>query len=422
MHAHRREPGPAAIGVDLLLRRARPRSPRARDAALAQALAGPARWCSASPGSSDRDRRFPLAAAAPRRCASRARASCRCGASTATLQSRPEIDRAAAGRGLLSVDAADRRDPQRAAARARRAGRGAGACRSRCCASRSARRCSRVEDRGGERVELRVGDARDPGAVRRHAAALLRAARPGALRLGRRGAERQGGAGAAARQARAGRRDRARAARLPGHAARRAHSRRRGARADPRADLRRRLPAPPDRRGAGSRRRCSLAAGLLPWSHSCRACAPQLVSAAARGRRCAGYGARPARVPAQACVLDVAGPALGALRGVRRPARRDARRSRPPAPRCCARRRRASPASSKRRAASRWACCPCRASLFAGEARFALDALLEPARTVGGDFYDCFMVDAESPVLRGGRRLGQGAARRAFSWRSPSRS
>jgi serine phosphatase RsbU (regulator of sigma subunit) len=31
--------------------------------------------------------------------------------------------------------------------------------------------------------------------------------------------------------------------------------------------------------------------------------------------------------------------------------------------------------------------------LFADERRFQLAALLEPARTVGGDFYDCFMVD-----------------------------
>lgn len=31
---------------------------------------------------------------------------------------------------------------------------------------------------------------------------------------------------------------------------------------------------------------------------------------------------------------------------------------------------------------------------FAGEARFSLDARLEPARVVGGDFYDCFMLDA----------------------------
>ncbi|MDX2218113.1 MAG: CHASE2 domain-containing protein [Burkholderiales bacterium] len=32
--------------------------------------------------------------------------------------------------------------------------------------------------------------------------------------------------------------------------------------------------------------------------------------------------------------------------------------------------------------------------VFAGERRFAIAALLEPARTVGGDFYDCFMLDS----------------------------
>ena len=32
--------------------------------------------------------------------------------------------------------------------------------------------------------------------------------------------------------------------------------------------------------------------------------------------------------------------------------------------------------------------------LFAAEARFSVDARLEPARIVGGDFYDCFMLDA----------------------------
>jgi adenylate cyclase len=36
---------------------------------------------------------------------------------------------------------------------------------------------------------------------------------------------------------------------------------------------------------------------------------------------------------------------------------------------------------------------PAPREMFATEKRFALDALLEPARTVGGDFYDCFMVD-----------------------------
>jgi adenylate cyclase len=37
---------------------------------------------------------------------------------------------------------------------------------------------------------------------------------------------------------------------------------------------------------------------------------------------------------------------------------------------------------------------PAPRELFARERRFAIDALLEPARTVGGDFYDCFMVDS----------------------------
>ena len=38
---------------------------------------------------------------------------------------------------------------------------------------------------------------------------------------------------------------------------------------------------------------------------------------------------------------------------------------------------------------------PAPRELFAREKRFAIDALLEPARTVGGDFYDCFMVDSK---------------------------
>jgi len=37
--------------------------------------------------------------------------------------------------------------------------------------------------------------------------------------------------------------------------------------------------------------------------------------------------------------------------------------------------------------------------LFAAERRFQLAALLEPARTVGGDFYDCFMVDGNRLFL-----------------------
>jgi len=37
---------------------------------------------------------------------------------------------------------------------------------------------------------------------------------------------------------------------------------------------------------------------------------------------------------------------------------------------------------------------PAPRELFRDERRFQIDAMLEPARTVGGDFYDCFMVDA----------------------------
>ena len=33
------------------------------------------------------------------------------------------------------------------------------------------------------------------------------------------------------------------------------------------------------------------------------------------------------------------------------------------------------------------------ASVFANEKRFVVAATLEPARRVGGDFYDCFMID-----------------------------
>ncbi|HET9736416.1 MAG TPA: CHASE2 domain-containing protein [Burkholderiales bacterium] len=38
---------------------------------------------------------------------------------------------------------------------------------------------------------------------------------------------------------------------------------------------------------------------------------------------------------------------------------------------------------------------PAARQLFEHETRFDIDAFLEPARTVGGDFYDCFMIDAD---------------------------
>ena len=51
------------------------------------------------------------------------------------------------------------------------------------------------------------------------------------------------------------------------------------------------------------------------------------------------------------------------------------------------------------------------AAAFPGETRFDLYALLEPAREVGGDLYDFFLLDARSSLLHDRRRLGQGPAR-----------
>ena len=48
------------------------------------------------------------------------------------------------------------------------------------------------------------------------------------------------------------------------------------------------------------------------------------------------------------------------------------------------------------------------AQRFAGETRFAVAALLEPARTIGGDYYDCFMLDERRLCLAIGDVSGKG--------------
>lgn len=52
--------------------------------------------------------------------------------------------------------------------------------------------------------------------------------------------------------------------------------------------------------------------------------------------------------------------------------------------------------------------------LFAGEPRFALEALLEPARSVGGDFYDCFMLDSHRVFFIVGDVSGKGLGASLF--------
>lgn len=48
------------------------------------------------------------------------------------------------------------------------------------------------------------------------------------------------------------------------------------------------------------------------------------------------------------------------------------------------------------------------AKLFAGENRFSVAALLEPARAVGGDYYDCFMLDERRLCIAIGDVSGKG--------------
>lgn len=51
---------------------------------------------------------------------------------------------------------------------------------------------------------------------------------------------------------------------------------------------------------------------------------------------------------------------------------------------------------------------------FAGETRFSVAALLEPARAVGGDYYDCFLLDEQRLCLVIGDVSGKGVPASLF--------
>jgi adenylate cyclase len=154
MHAINRA-GPAAVGVDLLFVEPE-RGATDGDAALAQAIHG-GKVVLAVAGLERRDRRFPFPPqAAPLRQSTVRALPLR--SFDGHLQSRAELNRAAAGRGLISVDSTDgviRRVPMLArigqtvvpslTAEMVRVAVGAAALR--------------IEDGGGERVQLVLGDA-----------------------------------------------------------------------------------------------------------------------------------------------------------------------------------------------------------------------------------------------------------------------
>src|SRR5947208_14936849 len=150
--------GPAAIGVDVLF--VEPdRSVAGADAALAQAVQG-AKVVLGIAGIDYRDRRFPHPPhAAP--VLSSGRRELPLQQFDGQLQSRPEIDRAAAGRGLISADSPDRilrRIPLVA-----RIGRViVPALAVEMIRIATGKQELRIDDQGGEHVDLTVGPASIP--------------------------------------------------------------------------------------------------------------------------------------------------------------------------------------------------------------------------------------------------------------------
>jgi serine phosphatase RsbU (regulator of sigma subunit)/CHASE2 domain-containing sensor protein len=404
MHAIARA-GPAAVGVDLLFVEPDRSTPGA-DAALAQALQG-GKFVLGIAGLDHRDRRFrlPPKAAPVRQSSARALPLRRF---EAHLQSLPEIDRAAAGRGLLSVDTADR--IIRRVPLAVRVGEVVVPALSvEMLRVATGTPMLAIEDRGGERVALVPGDVAIPvqsdGTLRVHFGPHDRARFVSAddVLSGSAGPELRDklvlvgvtGLGLLDFQATP------LGERVPGveiHA----------------QILEQIFDGVYLRRPTGA---ALLEAGLLlagglalvAFVPRARAYWSALLMAALLALYIAlglaGFKA--------GTLIDVAGPALGTLAvfgallaATLAEADRQRRLLRE------AQARVAGELEAARRI--QMGLLPAPRVVFAAEARFSLDARLEPARIVGGDFYDCFMLDANRLFFAVADVSGKGLAASLF--------
>ena len=168
----------------------------------------------------------------------------------------------------------------------------------------------------------------DSDPVRRHAERVFRASRCAALRLGRGCAFRKGRGRVFSRQIRPRRRIGIGVARFPGDPAWRAHSGRRSARANPRADFRWHLSAPAHGRGVDRSRAAGRRGGSARLVRSDSA--PVDILRASGGGPARACGSRDPRLHDRTAA-ERHGARAGGARRLRRPARGDVCRSRPPA-------------------------------------------------------------------------------------------
>ena len=261
-------------------------------------------------------------------------------------------------------------------------------------------------------------DARDDRERWRGARLLLDASRR-SFRLGDRRARGPGRSGAAAQAAGADRPDRVRPAGAPGHADRRAHVGQR----DPGPAARepaRRHAAAAGRAGRRPPRRCSSWCAARCWSGRCAALAPAQrgIADARPASRCRCWAHSASTAPSACCSMRrrrastccCSSACCSCSPWPRRLA--SAGRSRASC-RASASGPRESPASSRRRSASRPPACRARTCCAATSASICY-AALTPAREVGGDLYDYFMLDDDRLFLLIGDVAGKGLSASIF--------